>query len=177
MSQNSSGGNHQYTGKFTGKHMLAIMCAFFGVIIAVNLTMATFAHTSWSGFVVKNSYVAGLEINSKIEEGRRQAALGWISALSIEEGVLRFALKDAEGQPVLLDGGTATLRRPVGEADDMTVALTPRNDAVEAEIAVADGAWIIEVQADVIAGKAAQAGLDHPYRETQRIQLHGGRTR
>ena len=56
--------------EFTGKHMLVIMFAFFGVIIAVNLTMATFAHTSWSGLVVQNSYVAGQHFNRKAEEGR-----------------------------------------------------------------------------------------------------------
>ena len=31
------------SGEFTGRHMLVIMLAFFGVIIAVNLTMASFA--------------------------------------------------------------------------------------------------------------------------------------
>ena len=165
------------TRQFTGKHMLAIMFAFFGVIIAVNLTMATFAHTSWSGFVVQNSYVAGQHFNRKAEEGREQAALGWSPALALGEGVLRFSLVDAEGQPIRLDGGTATLRRPVGDADDVTVVLTPQGDALEAAIAPADGAWIIEIHADVAAGKAAQAGLDHPYRETQRVQLHGGTIR
>ena len=41
--------------RFTGYHMLAIMVAFFGVVIAVNLTMATFASRSWTGLVVENS--------------------------------------------------------------------------------------------------------------------------
>lgn len=163
--------------EFTGKHMLAIMFAFFGVIIAVNLTMATFARTSWSGLVVQNSYVAGQQFNRKAEEGRRQAELGWSPRLALGEGVLRFSLADAEGQPIRLDGGTATLRRPVGDADDVTVALAPNGEALEAAVAAADGAWIIEIHADVAADKAAQAGLDHPYRETRRVQLHGGTIR
>lgn len=160
--------------EFTGKHMLAIMCAFFGVIIAVNLTMATFARTSWSGLVVQNSYVAGQEINAKLAEGRRQALLGWSPEIVLDEGVLRFSLMDAQGQKVPLEGGVASLRRPVGEAEDVSVTFTANADALEAPVTVADGAWIIEIRADVAASKAAQAGLDHPYRETQRVQLRGG---
>ncbi|HLA02420.1 MAG TPA: FixH family protein, partial [Aestuariivirga sp.] len=43
---------------FTGWHMAAITISFFAVIIAVNLTLAVFASSSWSGLVVANSYVA-----------------------------------------------------------------------------------------------------------------------
>ncbi|ESY87148.1 FixH family protein, partial [Mesorhizobium sp. LNHC229A00] len=63
--------------EFTGRHMLAIIPAFFGVVIAVNLTMATLANTSWTGLVVENTYVASQQFNRKAEEGRAQAALGW----------------------------------------------------------------------------------------------------
>ncbi|RWK14298.1 FixH family protein, partial [Mesorhizobium sp.] len=48
---------------FTGRHMLAIILAFFGVVIAVNLTMATLANTSWTGLVVENTYVASQQFN------------------------------------------------------------------------------------------------------------------
>ena len=161
--------------EFTGKHMLAIMLAFFGVIIAVNLTMAVLARTSWAGLVVQNTYVASQQFNAKAEEGRRQAMLGFTPALSLGDGVLRFSLADKEGRPVRLTGGTATLRRPVGDADDATVALAPQGDALEAALAVEDGAWIVEVHADVAAD--AGAGLDHPWRETRRVQLRGGTAR
>ena len=155
--------------EFTGRHMLAIMFAFFGVIIAVNLTMATLARTSWSGLVVPNTYVASQQFNRKAEEGRAQAALGWTADLSISGGVLRFALTDAEGEPVRLTGGTATLHRPVGAADDMSVPLAVAGDGLEAPLAIEDGAWIVEV--------LAQTGLDRPYRETRRIQLRDGAAR
>lgn len=162
------------TREFTGKHMLAVMCAFFGVIIAVNLTMATFARTSWSGLVVKNSYVAGQEFNRKAEEGRAQAALGWSPALSVEDGVLRFALADAAGEPVSLESGVATLHRPVGDAEDKEIVLAAGADGgLEARLGVADGAWIVEVRATAM----AEAGLERPYVETRRIQLRGGSVR
>ena len=43
------------------------MLAFFGVIIAVNVVMATLASTSWTGLVVENSYVASQEFNRKAD--------------------------------------------------------------------------------------------------------------
>lgn len=161
--------------EFTGKHMLAVMLAFFGVIIAVNLTMATLARTSWSGLVVKNTYVASQEFNARAQEGRRQAGLGYAPALAVEGGTLRFSLADRDGSPVRLSDGIATLRRPVGDADDATVVLTPRGAALEAALDAADGAWIVEVHATI--APEAGAGLDHPWRETRRILLRAGTMR
>ncbi len=57
---------------FTGRHMLFAMLAFFGVIIAVNLTMAVFATKSWTGLVVKNSYVASQAFNRELEQAKVQ---------------------------------------------------------------------------------------------------------
>jgi len=46
------------TGRFTGWHMTFILVSFFAVVIAVNLTMAHFASSTFGGLVVENSYVA-----------------------------------------------------------------------------------------------------------------------
>ena len=80
--------------EFTGKHMLAVILAFFGVILAVNLTLATLANTSWTGLVVENTYVASQQFNKKAEEGRAQAALGWTSKLTIAWGEVRYSLTE-----------------------------------------------------------------------------------
>ena len=48
---------------FTGRHMLAAMLGFFGVVIAVNVVMATLAAKTFSGTVVDNSYVASQQRN------------------------------------------------------------------------------------------------------------------
>ncbi|NJR13875.1 MAG: hypothetical protein HC779_06455, partial [Phyllobacteriaceae bacterium] len=60
-----------------GYHMLAIFVAFFGVIVAVNLTMARFAVTHWTGLVVKNSYVASQNYNGWLRQAAASKALGW----------------------------------------------------------------------------------------------------
>ena len=38
--------------EFTGRHMTAILVGFFGVVIAVNLTMASYATGTFGGVVV-----------------------------------------------------------------------------------------------------------------------------
>ncbi|TJV88129.1 MAG: cytochrome oxidase, partial [Mesorhizobium sp.] len=82
----------QKNREFTGRHMLLIILSFFGVIVGVNLTMATLASTSWTGLVVENSYVASQQFNRKAEEGRAQAALGWTGKLTISWGEVRYSL-------------------------------------------------------------------------------------
>ena len=56
--------------RFTGYHMAAILVAFFGVIIAVNMVMATLATRTFGGVVVENSYVASQEFNGWLKDAR-----------------------------------------------------------------------------------------------------------
>jgi nitrogen fixation protein FixH len=154
-------------GKFTGKHMLAVMLAFFGVVIAVNLVMATAANRSWTGLVVKNSYVASQEFNRKAEEGRAQAALGWKGQLAIGDGRVSYRLVDAGGAAIGVKGVVATFRRPAYDSEDRTVTLAPEADGTFAVAeAVRDGTWIVEIDAD--------AGLAKPYRDVRRIVVGNG---
>jgi nitrogen fixation protein FixH len=150
-------------GRFTGRHMLAIMLAFFGVIIAVNVTMATVAGMSWTGFVVRSSYVAGLEFDEKVAAARKQRALGWSAALSIAGGEVALRLVDATGTAVPLRSATLTLRSPVSDARDRTIDLS----AGVAALDIADGAWIADVQAETRDGT--------PWREARRIHVREGR--
>ncbi|WP_192384644.1 FixH family protein [Mesorhizobium silamurunense] len=153
--------------EFTGKHMLLTILAFFGVVIGVNLTMATLANTSWTGLVVENTYVASQQFNQKAEEGRVQAALGWTSKLTIAGGEVRYSLSDADGKPVPLQGVKVLFRHPAYEAEDKSITLA---SAVGQEFAAQhtprDGVWIVEIDAD--------AGLAQPYRDVRRIMISQG---
>ena len=156
------------TGEFTGWHMLAAIVAFFSVIIGVNVTLAVFAGSSWTGLVVENSYVASQEFNKRAAEGRAQAALGWTSTLTIADGRIRYGLADKDGRAVALAGATAAFRHPAYQAEDVTVELSRQPDgALGAERAIRDGVWIVEV--------LANAGLDHPYRDVRRLMISNGR--
>lgn len=155
--------------EFTGWHMLAIMVAFFGVVITVNLTMAFLASSSWTGFVVENTYVASQKFNQKAAEGREQAALGWTSNLVIADGRISYRLTDKAGNVVAAKRGTANFRRPAYAAEDLSVDLAPQRDgALAAPVAAHDGLWIVEVDIDV-------AGLPRPYRDVRRLILRDGR--
>lgn len=156
--------------EFTGRHMLFVMLAFFGIIIAVNMTMATFAAGSWSGFVVRNSYIASQEFNEKAQAARRQAALGWRPQLTLGEGRLTFSLAGAEGEAITLHGAKASLYRPVSAADDIALELAPAGaGSTEATVDLEDGVWIIEVSAITQAGQT--------FRHTSRIFVRSGALR
>ncbi len=154
-------------GQFTGRHMLVIMLAFFGVIIAVNVTMAVFANTSWSGLVVKNSYVESQHFNEHFAKARAQAALGWEPRLTVDGGKLRYTILDSSGDAVQLDGVKVMFERPVSTSQDVTFQLTPAGDgAYGADTQLGDGVWVVEIYSD--------AGLEHPYRDVRRVVIAGG---
>lgn len=154
-------------GEFTGRHMLLIMLAFFGVIITVNLTMATLANTTWSGLIVKNSYVASQQFNSQAQAAREQAALGWTSTMVYDGADFRYTLAEAGGEPVALDTSAVFFRRPVNDREDQTVLLSPEGRGkLVGPVELRDGLWIVEV--------AASAGLDTPYRDVRRVEVKGG---
>ncbi|HWK66637.1 MAG TPA: FixH family protein [Rhizobiaceae bacterium] len=157
----------QGKGEFTGRHMLGLMLAFFGTIIAVNLAMAIFASTSWTGFVVKNSYVASQQFNRKASEGRAQAALGFHSSLTIADGKIRYELVDAAGIRMEPEAVTVTFRRPAYEAEDWTLTLRRAGDGTfVASQTPRDGIWIAETDAEI--------GRERPYRDVRRVVISNG---
>lgn len=156
--------------EFTGRHMLILVLSFFAVIIAVNLSMAMYARSSWTGLVVKNSYVASQQFNRQAAEGRAQAALGWTGVLSVEAGRVRYALADASGSPIRATGVTAMFRHPAYESADVRLVLARQADgSFVAANALRDGSWIVEVEAEV--------GREKPYRQVERILVSGGAVR
>jgi len=162
----------QKSREFTGRHMLLTILAFFGVVIGVNVTMATLASTSWTGLVVENTYVASQQFNEKAREGREQAALGWTGKLIIASGEVRYRLIDAAGKPVTLRGVKVLFRHPAYEAEDkaITLGLASGSPAADQQFAARhtpkDGVWIVEIDAD--------AGLAEPYRDVRRLIISKG---
>src|SRR5690606_14944805 len=161
-------GKRKTPGSFTGWHMLAIMLAFFGVIIVVNLIMAYNAHHSWSGLVVQNSYVAGQEFNEKSEIGKQQAALEWQVEENYSDGTFSYQIKYKNGEAVDVMGASALFKRPVGDAQDTLINLEVTGPGtMSAPVQLDDGAWIMEVNTN--------AGLEYPYRDVKRIHVRNGK--
>jgi nitrogen fixation protein FixH len=109
--------------EFTGRHMLLLAVAFFGVVIAVNVGMSVLAYQSWTGLVVANSYVASQEFETKRMAHEAQRAAGWLPQLAYVSGLLHLAVLDAAGKTVDLGTVSVLLNRPVGGHDDQVLTL------------------------------------------------------
>ena len=115
-------------GKFTGWHMTAILVAFFGVVMAVNFTMARMAVSSFGGTVVDNSYVASQKYNRWLNAAAQQDKLGWKVSASVDAE--RHVRIDARSNGVMLEQVTAVgdALHPLGRAADVPLvfAATPQ---------------------------------------------------
>ena len=136
------------TRPFTGWHMLAMMVAFFGVVIAVNVTMARLALTSFGGTVVENSYVASQEFNGWLENARTAEALGWQVTPDLrDDGRLAISVAGAP-DPLTI---TASARHPLGRLPDQQLTFT--RTAMGAYLSVeslAQDRWLVRL--DVASG-------------------------
>lgn len=129
---------------FTGRHMLIIMIAFFGVVIAVNFTMATLASSTFSGVVVDNSYVASQHFNRWLDEAKTERALGWHAvATRGPDGRVGVVLQGVPADAVV----TGAAWHPLGRQADQPLifAVTPDGRFVS-DKAIPAGRWTIRLE-------------------------------
>lgn len=84
------------TRQITGWHVLAMFGTGFGLIIAVNLTLAFSAIRTFPGLEVKNSYVASQSFDA---DRAAQEALDWEVSARLSQGSLWLNF-DKQGEPV-----------------------------------------------------------------------------
>lgn len=138
-----------YPSEFTGWHMAGVMCLFFGTIISVNMFLAFSAGSSWTGLVVKNTYVESQNFNERTAEYTRQGALGWHAEPTYSDGVFSIELQDSVGNAIRGATVTANLGRPVHEGDDhelVLVAAKPGYYAAATQLGA--GVWNAELTVD-----------------------------
>ena len=127
----------------TGWHVFMMFALGFGIIIAVNLTLAVNAVRTFPGLEVKNSYVA-----SQAFDRNRQAqqALGWaVSArLTGNTLVLRF---DKQGQPVVPVIEHAVFGRATSVVADQKPEFVHDGTAFVAPVVAGAGNWNLRVSA------------------------------
>lgn len=151
---------------FTGWHMLAILVAFFGVVIAVNVTMATYASSSWSGLISKDTYVASQDFNVEAAKARRWLAEGFKGEFTVKDKVLEYTLKGPAAKLDHLTEISAIFHRPVGDKQDFTIKLKKVSDGFfTAEHNLAVGQWIVDL--------AAIENGETVYHEAERIYFAG----
>lgn len=137
------------TRPFTGRHMALILVSFFGVVIAVNFTMAWFATTTFGGLVVENSYVASQKFNGWLEKAREQKALGWqLDAARAPDARLIVTLDSGYG-PLADAHLRALVRHPLGQAPERTLRFRAIGEGrYESMERLEPGRWIIHIHVD-----------------------------
>jgi nitrogen fixation protein FixH len=137
------------TRTFTGWHMAAITISFFAVIIAVNLTLAFFASSSWTGLVVANSYVASQSFNRDAEIARQQQALGWQMKLIVDRSLAKIVILDRDNLPMTDLNIRAVLQRPTDEAGDQVIELREAGAGIYlAGATIGSGVWVADITAE-----------------------------
>jgi nitrogen fixation protein FixH len=134
----------------TGRKVLLIAVAAFGVILAANLAMLLAATGTFPGLVVKNSYVASQGWNARTDA---QRALGWKAVADYGDGALRVAMTGRDGAPVRGLSVVAVVGRPASARDDVRLELTEGAQSYAAPLVLAPGMWRV-----VITGTDAEGG-------------------
>lgn len=129
--------------EITGRMVLAGMVGAFGIIIAVNLTMAYLAIGTFPGLETRNSYVASQQFEAARDA---QDALGWTAKATFENGELRIALMGPDGavEPAEFQ---ATLGRATRVDQDIAPAFTLDGRSFVAPLAIDPGYWNIRLHA------------------------------
>ncbi len=136
--------------RFTGRHMAMILVAFFGVVIAVNLTMATLATTTFGGLVVDNSYVASQKFNGWLEQAREEAALGWDLEVTRGETGRVEATLSTHGQAMPGARIIALARHPLGRWAERSLTFEPLGDGHYRSVEMLPaGRWVMHVRASM----------------------------
>ena len=150
-----------------------LFLAAFGIIIAVNGTMAYIAVDSWTGLETDKPFQRGQNYNAELAQKSAQAALGWTARAQFapapavdnaHAGVLRLTVSDRDGHGV--DGLTidAQAKRPTHEGYDRNLSFMARGQGVyvaPAELPL-PGQWELRITAN---------RADDVFKMRQRIQV------
>ena len=117
--------------ELTGRHVLSMVLAFLGLIIAVNGYFLFTSVTSFRGEDVKGSYRQGLEYNQTIATRESQKALRWTVAANFIEndtnaGEVIVEFRGAMNEPIEGLSIKGILHHPANLSEDHTVVFEPR---------------------------------------------------
>jgi len=134
------------TRRINGWHMTAIFVGFFGVIIAVNITMATLATRSFGGTVVDNSYVASQRFNTWLEAAREQDNLDWSETVSRANDHIVVQVQTPDG--ALETGSIAAIaEHPLGQADPVILEFSEIEPGqYRSDQPLVSGRWLIRIE-------------------------------
>jgi len=136
-----------------GRHVLALLVAFFATILAVNGVMVWLALGSFPGMISPDAYREGLAYNRTLAAREAQRALGWrVQVDATGQGLsrrLEARFADRGGVPLRRMAVTAMLKRPVTRGADQAIGfieVLPGIYHAEVEFPL-PGHWQLELKA------------------------------
>ncbi|MGB3456412.1 MAG: FixH family protein [Litorimonas sp.] len=134
--------------ELTGKHVLAMMVAFFGIIVTGSIVFTTLAVTSFRGEDVEKSYRQGIDYNRTLESRAAQRTLGWDASVNLvgsaQDRTLLIQIVDAEGTPLTGLSVEAALRHPVDTDLDRVVPVRMgAGGLARADLSGLSGQWTL----------------------------------
>src|SRR5215831_16498189 len=112
----------------TGRKVLLILVAFFGVVIGVNVTMMKLAIKTLPGTEVDSAYSASLAYEKEIATARDQSERNWKVDAHVERSgqggaTLQVDVRDSLGRPMTGLTFQGRFERPTDRRADLPVAL------------------------------------------------------
>ena len=126
--------------RITGRHATVALVAFFGVVAAVNLVMASFATSTFGGVVVENSYVASQKYNDWLAAAERQRALGWKISPAVDEQRRVTVDVAVEGAEV-----RGYARHPLGREPDVPLTFVAQDGGFRSAAPLPAGRWNVHL--------------------------------
>lgn len=144
-------------GEITGRQVFAVTAGAFGIIIAVNLTMAYKAISTFPGLEVQNGYIASQTFDV---ERRAQQALGWTLTPAYRAGTLSLDFRDAQGLPAVVPELSVLVGRTTASQDDQTPVFRREGGLFVTDITLPRGKWMLKVEARAADGTLFRQRLD-----------------
>ncbi len=139
--------------QLTGRHVLAMLGAFFFVMFAANVALIYFALHTLHGSELENPYDASQAFNKRIAEARAQDERGWTAnVMTRAEGEgerIMVEFRDRTGAPISDLRVTARFEHPFDAAKDRQASLA--SDGLNYEgvaTPVAPGRWTLVIEAN-----------------------------
>jgi nitrogen fixation protein FixH len=137
----------------TGRKVLFMIVAFFGVVISVNMIMMRLAIQTLPGTEVDSAYNASLAYEKEIAAARDQNARNWQVEAHVERSgqggaTLQVEARDDNGRPMVGLKFQARFERPIDRRADLPVVLAEvgigiyRGDT----LAIAPGQWDLVIE-------------------------------
>jgi nitrogen fixation protein FixH len=139
----------------TGRMVLLILIAFFGVVIGVNVTMARLAISTLPGTEVDSAYSASLAYEKEIAAARDQDARAWKVNARVQRdpdggATVQVDARDNHGVPMSGLKFQGRFERPTDRRADQPVGLTEVASGIYRGSAplIAPGQWDLVLEGD-----------------------------